>query len=63
MKLLPVLSTANVHWQEAKDGEVPPGAVIGGINPMRGERMFIGRTRLKENRNELTPGIVVPSEK
>ena len=51
-----------IHWEECYNGEVPEGAVIGGRSP-DDELLYIGRARLRENRNEFTLGMVIPSER
>lgn len=51
-----------VRWDKACDGEVPHGAVCGGQSHS-GEAVFVGRMKLEENKDELTPGVIIPSEK
>ena len=51
-----------IHWQHCQDGNIPSGAVIGGQS-QTGETLYVGRARLRENRDELTTGMVIPSEK
>lgn len=51
-----------IHWEECCDGKVPVGAVVGGRSE-EDEALYIGRARLVENRNEFTPGVVIPSER
>lgn len=58
---VPIVVSA-VRWVEASHGCVPSGAICGG-KLFDGELIYIGRTRLQENRNELTPGVLIPSEK
>ncbi|XP_039270250.1 uncharacterized protein LOC120344965 isoform X2 [Styela clava] len=58
---VPIVVSA-VRWEEASHGFVPSGAICGGKS-FNGELIYIGRTRLQENRNELTPGVLIPSEK
>ncbi|XP_076823345.1 uncharacterized protein LOC143469506 [Clavelina lepadiformis] len=59
---LTVVPADSIHWESSSDGQVPHGAVTGGRS-FDNETLYIGRTRLRENRNELTPGILIPSEK
>lgn len=59
---LTVVPTSTISWVKGKDGFVPNGAVIGG-KTFAQEITYIGRTRLLENRNELTPGVIIPSKK
>ena len=57
-----VVRSDAIRWEGDKDGKVPLGALIGGRSP-NNEMLFIGRARLRENRNQFIPGIVMPSEK
>lgn len=51
-----------VRWEKASNGIVPTGAVCGG-KTLSGEPLFVGRMKLRENKDELTPGVIIPSEK
>lgn len=51
-----------VRWDKASYGVIPPGAVCGGQSHS-GEEVFVGRLKLQENKDELTPGVIIPSEK
>lgn len=57
---LVVLNT--VRWDKASYGDIPHGAVCGGQSHS-GEEVFVGRMKLEENKDELTPGVIIPSEK
>nr|CAB3262865.1 uncharacterized protein LOC100184299 [Phallusia mammillata] len=59
---LTTVPTSSISWEEGEDGYIPDGAVVGG-KTLTEETTYIGRTRLVENRNELTPGVIIPSEK
>jgi len=62
VKGLTEVPTDVIHWEPCENGEVPSGAVPGGVSE-KNELLYIGRARLRENRNELTPGMVVPSQR
>ena len=62
LKGFSVVPTDVIHWEPCENGKVPSGAVLGGTSE-KNEQLYIGRARLRENRNELTPGMVVPSER
>jgi len=49
-----------VRWEVVKDGVIPENAIPGGNYPT-GEKVFLGRGKVRQNRHEYVPGYIVPS--
>jgi len=51
-----------VRWEPCgKEGTIPENAVPGGTYT-NGETLYIGRQRVKQNKNEFIPGYILPSK-
>ena len=50
-----------ISWVSCSDGEIPENAVPGGKS-LTGQTIYIGRTRLHANRDELIPGCISPGQ-
>uniref|UniRef100_H2ZD34 Uncharacterized protein n=1 Tax=Ciona savignyi TaxID=51511 RepID=H2ZD34_CIOSA len=61
-KGLTVVPAYSIRWEQNASGKMPAGAVIGGTT-LLGQPLYIGRTRLRENNNELTPGVIMETDK
>ena len=48
------------RWEPCKN-EIPQNAVPGGTYT-NGEPLYIGRQRIKQNKNEFIPGYIIPSK-
>nr|XP_002131710.1 uncharacterized protein LOC100184299 [Ciona intestinalis] len=56
-KALTIVPLKSIDWKRCKNGVIPPEAVVGGTTEF-GQPLYIGRTRLRENNNEFTPGLI-----
>lgn len=50
-----------ISWVSCSEGEIPENAVSGGKS-ITGQTIYIGRTRLQANRDELIPGFISPGQ-